>query len=266
MNKILTAIFTTLFLITGCATTTNPGVVGVARSQMLLVSAKEMDQGAALAYTSTLKKAKASRTLNTDPIQTKRVTSISKRLIKEVGVFRNDAINWDWQVNVIKENTVNAWCMPGGRIAVYTGIIEKLKLSDAELAAVIGHEMSHALREHSREKASRDYAKNIGIFAVGAVTGSNEIANLANMAATYAVSLPFSREQETEADNMGTELMARAGYNPNAAINVWKKMKSLSQKQPLEFLSTHPSHDNRIANLTKIAQKVMPLYENSKKI
>ena len=126
--------------------------------------------------------------------------------------------------------------------------------------------MSHALREHSREKASRDYAKNIGIFAVGAVTGSNEIANLANMAATYAVSLPFSREQETEADNMGTELMARAGYNPNAAINVWKKMKSLSQKQPLEFLSTHPSHDNRIANLTKIAQKVMPLYENSKKI
>ncbi len=120
--------------------------------------------------------------------------------------------------------------------------------------------MSHALREHSREKASRDQLKNAGIFAVGIATGSNELANLANMATTYAISLPFSREQEMEADNMGAELMARAGYDPKAAANVWVKMSSLNSNQPLEFMSTHPSHENRIENLNAVAAKLDPIY------
>ncbi|NLK67385.1 MAG: M48 family metallopeptidase [Campylobacteraceae bacterium] len=264
MKKVLFA--TILLFFVGCATTTNPGVVGANRSQMLLVSAEKMDQGAAAAYTQVLKSASSKKALNTDPVQTKRVRGIADRLINEVGVFRADAKNWDWQVNVIREDTVNAWCMPGGRIAVYTGIINKLNLTDAELSAIVGHEMAHALREHSREKASRDYAKNAGIFAVGILTGSDAIANLANTVAEYTISLPFSREQEIEADNIGTELMARAGYNPEAAANVWVKMKRLNQKQPLEFMSTHPSHENRVENLTKIAKKVMPLYQSRVKI
>lgn len=260
------ALFIVLLFFVGCATTTNPGVVGANRSQIMLVSAEKMDQGAAAAYTNVLKKANHTRSLNTDPVQTKRVRNISNKLINQVGVFRKDAKNWDWQVNVIKEDTVNAWCMPGGRIAVYTGIINRLNLTDAEISAVVGHEMAHALREHSREKASRDYAKNAGIFAVGVLTGSNAIANLANTVAEYTIALPFSRQQETEADNMGTELMARAGYNPNSAANVWVKMKRLNQKAPLEFMSTHPSHDSRIENLNKIAKEVMPLYQNAVKI
>lgn len=262
MRKFITATVVALIIV-GCASTTNSGAVGVTRSQMMLVSVEEMDRGAAMAYTKVLKDSRAKKTLNTDPVQTKRVQKIAGRLINQVDVYRADAKNWNWQVNVIKSNEVNAWCMPGGRIAVYTGIINKLKLTDAELAAIVGHEMAHALREHSREKASRDQLKNVGIFAVGIATGSNEIANLANMAATYTISLPFSREQETEADNMGTELMARAGYNPKSAINVWKKMSSLNSKQPVEFMSTHPSHSSRIANLTKIADKLEPIYNQA---
>ena len=264
MRKIV--LFFTLLFFVGCATTTNPGVVGANRSQMMLVSAQKMDQGAAAAYTQVLKSANTKRTLNSDPVQTKRVKAIADRLIKQVGVFRADAKSWDWQVNVIKEETVNAWCMPGGRIAVYTGIINRLNLTDSEIAAVVGHEMAHALREHSREKASRDYAKNAGIFAVGILTGSDAIASLANTVAEYSISLPFSRSQETEADNMGTELMARAGYNPEAAANVWVKMKRLNANQPVEFASTHPSHDSRIENLNSIAKKVMPLYQEAVKI
>lgn len=265
MRNLLLALLASVFIITGCSTTTKSGVVGINRSQMLIVGADEMDAGAAKAYATVLKDASSKKALNTDPVATKRVRNISNRLINHVGVFREDALKWDWQVNVIREDTINAWVMPGGRIAVYTGIINTLKLTDAELAAVIGHEMAHALREHSREKASRDYLKNIGIFAVGTATGSNEIANLANMAATYAVMLPFSREQESEADIIGIELMARAGYNPEAAPNVWRKMLKLNQKQPLEFTSTHPSHSSRIENLTNYSKKVMPLYENARK-
>lgn len=264
MKKFIYAVVIAL-IIAGCASTTNSGAVGVNRSQMMLVSAAEMDKGAAMAYTKILRESSSKKALNVDPVQTKRVQKIAKNLINHVDVFRSDAKNWNWQINVIKSDEANAWCMPGGRMAVYTGIINKLKLTDAELAAIVGHEMSHALREHSREKASRDQLKNVGIFAVGIATGSNEIANLANMAATYAILLPFSREQETEADNMGTELMARAGYNPNSAINVWKKMSALNSKQPLEFMSTHPSHSSRIANLTKIAQKLNPIYLAAKK-
>lgn len=264
MRKFIYAVVVAL-IIAGCASTTNSGVVGVNRSQMMLVSADQMDRGAAMAYTKVLKESSAKKALNTDPVQTKRVRKIANNLISQVDVFRPDAKSWNWQINVIKSNEVNAWAMPGGRMAIYTGIIDKLKLTDAELAAIVGHEMSHALREHSREKASRDQLKNVGIYAVGIVTGSNEIANLANMAATYTISLPFSREQETEADNMGTELMARAGYNPNSAVNVWKKMSALNSKQPLEFMSTHPSHSSRIANLTKIAQKLEPVYKAAKR-
>jgi len=262
MKKYFVALAAAL-LLTACASSTKGGLVGANRAQMFLVSEAQMNQSAALAYTQTLKQASSKRTLNTDPIKTKRVKSIADRLIAQVGTFRDDALKWDWQVNVIKDDTVNAWCMPGGKIAVYTGIIDKLSLTDDELAAVMGHEIAHALREHSREQASTDQLKNVGIFAVGLATGSSEIANLASLATQYTITLPFSRSHETEADTIGTELMARAGYNPNSAVNVWRKMQQKSGSSVPEILSTHPSHESRIKNLQKVAQQVMPLYQSA---
>lgn len=251
-------------IFSGCASTTQGGVVGANRTQLLTVSEASMNQSAKLAYADTLKQANSAKTLNTDATQTKRVKNISARLINQVGVFRPDALNWDWEVNVINDKTINAWCMPGGKIAVYTGIINSLKLTDDELAAVIGHEIAHALREHSREQASQDQLKNVGIFAVSQVAGLGDLGTAAiNMAAHYTISLPFSRSHESEADLMGLELMARAGYNPNAAVNVWKKMSETSGNSTPQFLSTHPSHETRIKDLSNAIPKVMPLYEEA---
>ncbi|WP_141088692.1 M48 family metallopeptidase, partial [Campylobacter concisus] len=141
----------------------------------------------------------------------KRVQEIEKRLIVQTGDFREDAIKWKWQVNVINEDTLNAWCMPGGRIVVYSGIIKKLNLTDAQLAAVMGHEIAHALREHSREQASTDQLKNIGIFAVATATGLGDLgASALNLASQYTISLPFSRSHPPEADRNGTQLSAGA--------------------------------------------------------
>lgn len=254
-------LFITLVLaLSSCVNkSTNAGTVGIERKQMFLVSAESMNAGAAAYYTQTLREASANKALNTNPIQTKKARDISKKLIRQVGVFREDALKWNWEVNVIDEKTVNAWCMPGGKIAVYSGIIQSLNATDGELAAIIGHEMAHALREHSRERASSEQVKNIGILAIG-IVGGGELANLANLAAQYSIMLPFSRQHETEADTIGAELMARAGYNPDAAVSVWKKMSKLSKSSPFQFASTHPSHEERIKNLQEVAKKVKPLY------
>ncbi|MDA3049942.1 M48 family metalloprotease [Campylobacter sp. JMF_02 ED1] len=264
--SLILAIFATIFL-GGCASTTQGGAVGVNRTQLLTVSEAELDKAAASSYTQVISQAKSQKKLNTNAKQTKRVKTISNRLINQVGVFRADARNWNWQVNVIEDPTVNAWCMPGGRIAVYTGIINKLSLTDGELAAVVGHEIAHALREHSRERASTESIKNLGI-SIGA-----QAAGLGDLGATglailgqYGFSLPFSRSHETEADIMGLELMARAGYNPNEAPNVWRKMAKLeSGSKTPEFFSTHPGDETRIKNLEKTIPVVMPLYEQAKK-
>ena len=155
--------------------------------------------------------------------------------------------------------------MPGGKIAVYTGIISKLNLTDDELAAVIGHEIAHALREHSREQISQQIATEQTISLVGALAGLGSTSqSLAGQASQLVIGLPFSRKMETEADVMGMELMARAGYNPEAAVNVWKKMAQLGGGSSPEFLSTHPSDSSRIANLQAQLPKVMPLYQATK--
>lgn len=265
-KHIISLLFATLFL-AGCfVSSTGSGVVGADRRQLFLVSAEEMDQGAKMAYAKTLQSAKQERALNIDPVLTKRVQSVGKRLIAEVGVFREDALKWAWEINVINSNTLNAWCMPGGKIAFYSGLIKTLHLTDSEIAAVMGHEIAHALREHSRERASTDQLKNIGIFAVSAATGLGETATgLINLATQYTISLPFSRSHETEADHIGTELMARAGYNPYDAVNVWVKMSKVSGESTPEILSTHPSNESRIKDLTQIAKKVEHLYIAAKK-
>ncbi|HLU18675.1 MAG TPA: M48 family metallopeptidase [Pusillimonas sp.] len=256
-------------LLAGCAAvqTTGSGAVGVDRKQYMssLVSEQALVQEAQKQYTSIVAQARAQGALDTNAAQTNRVRTIAQRLIGQVGVFRPDAAHWNWEVHVLNSDEVNAWCMPGGKIAVYSGMINKLKLTDAELAAVIGHEMAHALREHSREQVSQQVAADVGLSVLSALTGSAATADLGGKLTEVMFTLPNSRTHETEADRMGVELAARAGYDPRAAVTLWQKMGSLSAgNAPPEFLSTHPSAASRTADLTRIAEQVMPLYEAAK--
>src|SRR5262245_26031643 len=223
-----------------------------------------MDKGAALAYRQELTKADQKGAVNRDPEQVKRVRGIAARLIPQTGVFRKDAPGWAWEVNVISSPEVNAWCMPGGKIAFYTGILDKLKLTDDEVAAIMGHEIAHALREHGRERASQQLAQNTGIGLGAAVLGIGGVADMASLAADVTLSLPNSRGQETEADRIGVELAARAGYDPRAAVALWQKMNALGDGQTPQWLSTHPSAETRIRDLEVYAQRVMPLYEEAR--
>ncbi|MEA1892103.1 MAG: M48 family metallopeptidase [Campylobacterota bacterium] len=264
-------LFLTLVAIifTGCAysSSTQKGVVGVDRKQLMLVSSANMDKGAKEAYSSIIQKAKQEGTLNQNKKNALRIKEIAKNLIPQTPTFRQDAKSWDWEANLITSKQLNAWCMPGGKIAFYSGIIDQLQLSDDEIAAIMGHEMAHALREHSRERSSQNMVAN-GILGIGAaLLGLDQgTTNLAAQVTNVTILLPNSREQESEADYMGVELAARAGYDPRAAISVWEKMKKLSNgNNPPEFLSTHPSHDTRIEELTAYAEVVRPLYEQSLK-
>lgn len=258
-----------LLLVGGCQTvnTTQGGLVGVNRTQIMspLVSSQQLEQQATLTYSSLLSKETQKGDLNPDPAQTARVRRIASRLIPQTAVFRPDALKWDWQVNVIRSNEVNAWCMPGGKIAIYTGIITQLNLNDDEIAAIMGHEIAHALREHAREQASEQSLAQIGALgAVLAGAGQNTV-NMAGQLYQLGIGLPHSRTHETEADRIGVELAARAGYDPRAAIGMWQKMAQLGGSKPPEFLSTHPSASTRIADLQVYAAKVMPLYQQSKR-
>lgn len=252
----------------GCATTTNKGAVGIDRSQFMMLSSKQVESMSSASYSQTLKTASDKKTLNTDPAVLARIRAISDRLIAQVPVYRADAANWKWEVNVEKNDQVNAYCMPGGKIMVFTGLIDKLNAADDELAAVIGHEIAHALREHGRERMSLAYAQQGGLALLAAVIGSKKNAatslDMAGKGTQLFFSLPNSRTQEIEADRMGLELAARAGYNPNAAISLWTKMGQNGGKKPAEFLSSHPSDKTRIDDLSKLIPTVMPLYEQAK--
>jgi predicted Zn-dependent protease len=275
MKKTISALLATL-LLAGCATTqtTQSGAVGVERKQYVgLVSEKEAEQQSALAYQQTLKEAESKKQLNQDSAETQRVRRIAQRLIAEVGAFRSDALKWDWQVNVMESKEINAYCMAGGKMMVYTGLLDQIKPTDDELAAVMGHEISHALREHVRERMSRAKAQQMGLLGAAALvgistkSGDNAVKTLAlgGALATVALTLPNSRTAEHEADEVGLELMARAGYNPNAAISLWEKMSAKGGAKPPQFLSTHPSDQARMDDIKRLIPKVMPLYEESKK-
>lgn len=257
--------------LSGCATTTSDSVAGVKRSQFLILPASYVGNMSTQAYAQTLSAAQKKQTLNADAAMLSRVRNISNRLIAQVGVFRADAVQWKWEVNVEKNDQLNAYCMPGGKIMVYSGLIEKLKATDDELAAVIGHEIAHALREHGRERMSQAYVQQFGIQAIAAVltNGSgaavgNATAQAASMGSQLFFALPNSREQERESDKIGLELAARAGYNPAAAVSLWQKMEAQGGAKQPEFLSTHPASANRIAELRELTPKVMPLYEAAK--
>jgi len=262
----------TVLQLSGCATTTKSGAVGVERKQFMMLSSKQVDSLSLQSYNQSIKTATQKNTLNNDPATVKRVKAIADRLIAQTVVFRPDAKDWKWEVNVETSDQVNAYCMPGGKIMVYTGLIEKVKTTDDELAAVIGHEISHALREHGRERMSLAYAQQGGIALLAAVIGSKKNAATglalggATLGAQLFFALPNSRTQETEADRMGLELAARAGYNPAAAVTLWKKMGQVGGDKPAEFLSTHPSDKTRIADIEQLLPTVMPLYEQAKTV
>lgn len=254
-------------LLSACAQiqTTSPGVVGIDRPQYMAFSADKFNHSMAASYGQIINNASKKNALNQNPDLVKRVTDIADRLIAHVTVFRPDAAKWDWEVNIITSDQLNAFCAAGGKIAFYTGIIEKLHLTDDEIAAIMGHEISHALREHSRERASQQMGTQLGLTFVGIAIGANQSQmSVAGDMSRVAFLLPNSREHETEADRMGVELAARGGYDPRAAISVWRKMQGKDSKQPPQFLSTHPSHDTRIADLEAYSAKVMFLYEEAK--
>ncbi len=253
----------------GCASTTNSSHSGVTRSQFMLLPSSTVDAMSAQAYDATLDKSRKANTLNVDKKMLRRVKNISNRLIQQVGVFRPDAKSWQWEVNVEKNDQLNAYCMPGGKIMVLSGIITKLDITDDELAAIIGHEIAHALREHGRERMSQAYVQQFGLQALAALASGSSLGNLATQGASIGsqlfFALPNGREQERESDRMGLELAARAGYNPNAAVTLWQKMSAQSKSAPPEFFSTHPSSANRIADLKALAPTMMPLYKAAKK-
>ena len=245
--------------------TTQPGAIGVERKQQMLVSEAEIQKGAQVAYQEELDKARKEGALNANKATYSRVQAISQRLIPQTTVFRPDAGSWQWEVNVQTTDDVNAYCMPGGKIMVYTGLIEQLQATDAELAAVIGHEIAHALREHSRERISRQYAQQLALQGLAIATGAGDMTmQIANQVAAVTFTLPHSREQEAEADRIGLELMARAGYDPNASVTLWQKMGKLGGGQA-EFFSTHPSSDSRIRDLQANIPKVQPLYQQARR-
>lgn len=252
--------------------TTKSGAVGVERKQYMLLSEKQVDSMAAQSYLQTLREVDAKNKLNPDPKQTERVRSIAKHLIAQVGVFRQDAVAWKWEVNVQDNKEVNAYCMPGGKIMVNTGLIEKLKATDDELAAVIGHEIAHALRQHGRERMSQAYAQQAGVIGLGVLAAvlsddpkvTQATMGVAGTVGALALTLPNSREAEREGDRIGLELSARAGYDPNAAVTLWQKMGAQGGSKPPEWMSTHPSNDSRIQDLQRLIPTVMPLYQEAK--
>lgn len=247
----------------GCASTTESGAIGLQRSQLLLVSSESLNAQAAEGFQKLTADAQSKKKLNTNAKQTQRVRKIGQDLIAQTAVFRADAKDWAWEINVFDSDEINAFCAPGGKIGVYTGIINRLKLTDDELAAVMGHEIAHALREHSREKASQQAVSNLLTSTVSAATGVS--GGLLDMGTQMMVHLPNSRGMELESDVMGLELMARAGYNPSNAPRLWEKMAAASGgKQGLAFMSTHPADEVRIAAMHENIPKVQHLYEAAK--
>jgi predicted Zn-dependent protease len=250
--------------LSGCTTTTAGGAVGANRPQLMLLSSDKINQMAAQSYTQLKTGATSKGALNKDPAMLSRVQAVAVRIEPQTAVFRPDAPAWKWEVNVISSNELNAFCMPGGKIMFYSGLINTLHLSDDEIAIVMGHEISHALREHSREQISQAYAAQTAIDLGAALLGlGGGASDLANFGYKNFVATKFSRTDESEADRMGLELAARAGYDPQAGVSLWKKMMQASQgsNRPPEFLSTHPAESNRVHEIESLLPTVMPLYE-----
>jgi predicted Zn-dependent protease len=263
--RIFSAVLLGLSLVAlgGCATTTEGGAVGADRSQLMLVSSQQLDEMAAQAYAKLKADAERQGALNRDPAMLQRVRAVASRIEPQTATFRPDAPGWKWEVNVLNSDQLNAFCMPGGKIMFYSGLINQLRLTDDEIAVVMGHEIAHALREHSREQLSQAIAAQTAIGIGAALFGLGEgSAGLANAGYESLIATQFSRTDEREADRIGLELAARAGYDPRAGVTLWQKMIAANKGgHPPEFLSSHPADAARVQEIESLLPTVMPLYQ-----
>jgi predicted Zn-dependent protease len=259
--------FAFFFLLAGCTASPLTG-----RTQYMVVSDQMAVSQSAAAYTQMMGQLDKKKQIETGTPRAEKVRQITDRLVKQAGRVRPDAASWKWEVQVINDpKTVNAFCMAGGKMAIYTGMWEQLKATDDEIAQVMGHEIAHALADHTRERmsiamtsAAVSTAAAIAIGSRDSGPGAGLALTGAQLAAVLAIQLPNSRNGEAEADQIGIELAARAGYDPKAAVTLWEKMGKLGGKTQPEFLSTHPSPQNRAARLAELGNQVAPLYVAAK--
>ncbi len=244
-------------LLVACATSPT------GRQQLMIISEDSAIAASKQAYVEMLKPYEQKGKVDNNPALKDRVYRITGLLIAQAIKMRPETKDWDWSIKIIDDpETVNAWAMAGGKMALYTGLVTKIKTTDDELAQVLGHEIAHALAKHSAEKMSVAMASTIGVAAVGVVADSKGLALTgASLAAALAVQKPNSRAAESEADRIGIELAAKAGYNPRAAVTLWRKMAKVGGKGPPEFLSTHPAPENREKTLAALVPKMMPYYQ-----
>ncbi len=232
-----------------------------------LVSADEIEQAATQQYAKMLSDARAQKALAPDNHpQLRRLRSIAQRIIPYTAQWNERATSWRWEVNLIGSKEINAFCMPGGKIAFYSGILDQLQLTDDEAAMIMGHEMAHALREHASERIGKTQATGIGLSLFAQLLGLGDMGNAVANIGTQLLTLTFSREDESEADLVGLELAARAAYHPHAGVTLWRKMSAANGgNRNLAFLSTHPSGPDRIRKLEENESKVQGLYERARR-
>jgi predicted Zn-dependent protease len=254
-----------LALLVGCTTSPITG-----REQYLVVSESQAVSQSAAAYSQMMADLNKKKKIETGTPRVQKVKEITDKLVKEAVRVRPDAASWAWEVQVIDDpKTVNAFCMAGGKMAIYTGMWDQLKASDDEIAQVMGHEIAHALADHTRERMSIAMTTAVATTAAAVIVGTRDNSGAgaglaltgAQLAAVLAIQLPNSRQGESEADQIGIELAARAGYDPKAAVTLWQKMGNVGGGKSPEFLSTHPSPENRAARLAELGTQVQPLYE-----
>jgi predicted Zn-dependent protease len=242
------------------------GQVGNTSRFAKFVSAEDVEAGAAQQYVKMTREASGQRALApADHPQVIRLRAIADRLIPFTPPWNSRARQWKWEINLIGSRELNAFCMPGGKIAFYYGILQKLQLDDDEVAQIMGHEMAHALREHARERIGKTTATQVGAGLLSSLLGLGGAGDaLLNMGGQL-LTLRFSREDESEADLVGLELAARAGYNPRAGVSLWRKMAKASEGAPPQWLSTHPAGSTRIQDIERTLPRVEPLYAKASK-
>jgi predicted Zn-dependent protease len=265
MKRIFIALTVAILTLAGCKTNEVTG-----RKQLMLVSESTAISESKAAYVALLQPLAKEGKINSDPATVARVNEITSRVIAQAIKYRPETKDWEWSIKVIDDpKTVNAWAMAGGKMAIYTGLIQQLKATDDELAQVLGHEITHAIAKHTAERMSRAMAMQVGLGALAITQSNSEYANLtltgAQAAAVVALELPNSRTAESEADRIGIELAAKAGYDPHAAVTLWEKMSKVGGgdgKSRMDFLSTHPAPAKRMETLAALIPQMMPYYED----
>ena len=255
MRTIYWALLAVWMLLSSCA------VSPTGRTQFIIISPDAAIIESEAAYMDTVRQLDDEDKLVGDPLTVARVARITGRLVSIAVTDFSTSADWKWSVAIVDDaETVNAWCMAGGRMAVYTGLFDKLELTDDEFAQIMGHEISHALANHTAERMSRAMATATGMAVIGAASDNSRVAMAgASVLANVALTLPNSRDAENEADVMGMVLATKAGYDPEAAVTLWQKMGDLNDERPAEFLSTHPAPENRQAALNVMIPRMLKI-------